>query len=110
MKIPIIFLGTSQAIPTEKRNHTAVLLKYKDETQLFNKGEKVLFRWSLKHSWEEGKVKQVSRLANGQYRYILSYKTFVQDNYDDNSDNVDNDQITTQYTNPMTKKNIKKYE
>jgi ribonuclease Z len=39
MKIPIIFLGTSQAIPTEKRNHTAVLLKYKDETILIDCGE-----------------------------------------------------------------------
>ena len=39
MKIPIIILGTSQAIPTEKRNHTAVLLKYKDETILIDCGE-----------------------------------------------------------------------
>lgn len=39
MKIPISFLGTSQAIPTEKRNHTAVLLKYKDETILVDCGE-----------------------------------------------------------------------
>jgi len=39
MKIPIIFLGTSQAIPTEKRNHTAVLLKYKDENILIDCGE-----------------------------------------------------------------------
>jgi len=39
MKIPIIFLGTSQAIPTAKRNHTAVLLKYKDENILVDCGE-----------------------------------------------------------------------
>lgn len=39
MKIPITFLGTSQAIPTAKRNHTAVLLKYKDETILVDCGE-----------------------------------------------------------------------
>jgi ribonuclease Z len=39
MKIPIIFLGTSQAIPTVRRNHTAVLLKYKDETILIDCGE-----------------------------------------------------------------------
>jgi len=39
MKIPITFLGTSQAIPTEKRNHTAVLLKYRDETILIDCGE-----------------------------------------------------------------------
>lgn len=39
MKIPITFLGTSQAIPTEKRNHTAVLLRYKDENILIDCGE-----------------------------------------------------------------------
>jgi ribonuclease Z len=39
MKIPIIFLGTSQAIPTARRNHTAMLLKYKEETILIDCGE-----------------------------------------------------------------------
>lgn len=39
MKIPIYFLGTSQAIPTAKRNHTAVLLKYKQENILIDCGE-----------------------------------------------------------------------
>jgi len=39
MKIPVIFLGTSQAIPTARRNHIAVLLKYKDETILVDCGE-----------------------------------------------------------------------
>ncbi len=39
MKIPLIFLGTSQAIPTEKRNHTAVLMQYKNENILIDCGE-----------------------------------------------------------------------
>lgn len=39
MKIPIIFLGTGQAIPTSKRNHTAILLSYKDENILVDCGE-----------------------------------------------------------------------
>jgi len=39
VKIPIVFLGTSQAIPTAKRNHIAVLLKYKNETILVDCGE-----------------------------------------------------------------------
>jgi len=39
MKIPIIFLGTSQAIPTAKRNHIAMLLKYKAENILIDCGE-----------------------------------------------------------------------
>jgi ribonuclease Z len=39
MKIPITFLGTSQAVPTAKRNHTSVLMEYKDETILIDCGE-----------------------------------------------------------------------
>src|SRR4030042_1237487 len=39
MKISIIFLGTSPSIPTAKRSHTAVVLKYKDETILIDCGE-----------------------------------------------------------------------
>jgi len=39
MKIPIVFLGTGQAIPTAKRNHIAMLLKYKNETILIDCGE-----------------------------------------------------------------------
>jgi ribonuclease Z len=39
MKIPLVFLGTSPSIPTAKRNHTAVLLKYKSETILIDCGE-----------------------------------------------------------------------
>ena len=35
----LTFLGTSQAIPTEKRNHTAMLLEYDDETLLIDCGE-----------------------------------------------------------------------
>jgi ribonuclease Z len=38
-KINITFLGTSQAIPTAKRNHTAVLMKYKSENMLIDCGE-----------------------------------------------------------------------
>jgi len=33
------FLGTGQAVPTAKRNHTAMLLKYKDESLLIDCGE-----------------------------------------------------------------------
>ena len=39
MKIPIVFLGTGQAIPTAKRNHTSLLLQYKNETIMFDCGE-----------------------------------------------------------------------
>ncbi len=39
MKIPVIFLGTGQAIPTAKRNHTAILIKYKNENILVDCGE-----------------------------------------------------------------------
>jgi len=39
MSIQITFLGTSQAIPTAKKNHIAVLLKYKSENILIDCGE-----------------------------------------------------------------------
>jgi ribonuclease Z len=39
MKIPIVFLGTSQAVPTATRNHTSILLNYKSENILIDCGE-----------------------------------------------------------------------
>src|SRR3990167_8815127 len=38
-KIKITFLGTGNAIPTKKRNHTAILLTYKNENILIDCGE-----------------------------------------------------------------------
>ncbi len=38
-KIKITFLGTSQAVPTETRNHTAILLTYKGDNILVDCGE-----------------------------------------------------------------------
>src|SRR3990167_6903663 len=38
-KIRVTFLGTGNAIPTEKRNHTAILLQYKNENILIDCGE-----------------------------------------------------------------------
>ena len=38
-KIKINFLGTSASIPTAERNHTAILLRYKDENILVDCGE-----------------------------------------------------------------------
>ncbi|MBX4212380.1 ribonuclease Z [Candidatus Pacearchaeota archaeon] len=38
-KIRMTFLGTSNAIPTEKRNHTSMLLTYKNENILIDCGE-----------------------------------------------------------------------
>lgn len=39
MEGEIIFLGTSDSIPTKKRNHTAILLKWGNENILFDCGE-----------------------------------------------------------------------
>ena len=39
MKIKLTFLGTGQAIPTARRNHTAILLEYKEENILVDCGE-----------------------------------------------------------------------
>jgi len=38
-KIRVLFLGTGNAIPTKKRNHTAILLSYKNENILVDCGE-----------------------------------------------------------------------
>jgi len=38
-KIKITFLGTGSAVPTARRNHTAMALQYKDEMILFGCGE-----------------------------------------------------------------------
>ncbi len=38
-KIKITFLGTGSAIPTKKRNHTGILLRYKEQNILFDCGE-----------------------------------------------------------------------
>lgn len=38
-KIKLTFLGTGSAVPTERKNHPAVLLQYKDENILFDCGE-----------------------------------------------------------------------
>jgi len=39
MKIPLTFLGTSQAIPTATRNHTSILMQYNEENILIDCGE-----------------------------------------------------------------------
>jgi len=39
MKVKIVFLGTGQAVPTSKRNHTAILVSWKNENMLFDCGE-----------------------------------------------------------------------
>jgi ribonuclease Z len=38
-KIQVTFLGTGSAVPTERRNHPALLIQYKDENILFDCGE-----------------------------------------------------------------------
>jgi ribonuclease Z len=39
MKIPIYFLGTGQAVPTIRRNHTSILFSYKNENIMVDCGE-----------------------------------------------------------------------
>ena len=38
-KIKITFLGTGDAVPTAKRNHTSILLNYEEENILVDCGE-----------------------------------------------------------------------
>lgn len=79
-----------------KPQYEKAFLKYQDEKQEFKKHDKVKFKWVGRgHDWLEGRIHTVSRLANGQYRYIIQY---------------DDDWEAYNFTNPLTKKNIKKYE
>jgi len=39
LNIPITFLGTGHAVPTARRNHSAILMQYKDENILIDCGE-----------------------------------------------------------------------
>ncbi|MFW6233600.1 MAG: ribonuclease Z [Nanoarchaeota archaeon] len=38
-KIKLVFLGTSDGVPTKKRNHTSILLNYKEENIMIDCGE-----------------------------------------------------------------------
>jgi len=46
-KIKITFLGTSSSIPTRKRNHSAILLSYKNENILIDCGEGTQRQFSI---------------------------------------------------------------
>ena len=46
-RVNITFLGTGNAIPTEIRNHTGILLRFKDESLLFDCGEGIQRQFRL---------------------------------------------------------------
>lgn len=48
-KINLTFLGTGNAIPTEIRNHTGILISYKNENILFDCGEGIQRQFKLAH-------------------------------------------------------------
>src|SRR5258705_121476 len=46
-KINVTFLGTGNAIPTEKRNHTGILASFASENMLFDCGEGIQRQFKL---------------------------------------------------------------
>ena len=83
-----------------KSQYDKAFNKYKDEKQEFKLKEKVKFQCWDEDEWDNGFIHKVSRLANGQYKYVIGYK-------DDNEYNqLMNEKYS--YTNPLTKKNIRK--
>src|SRR3989344_3427290 len=48
-KLKITFLGTSNAIPTQKRSHTAILINYKNENILVDCGEGTQRQFKIAH-------------------------------------------------------------
>ncbi len=83
MKIPLIFLGTSQAIPTAKRNHTAMLLQYKNENILIDCGEGTQ-RQFRKAKINPGKVNRIL-ISHWHGDHVLGlpglFQTLVLSNY-----------------------------
>lgn len=92
-----------------KPQYEKAFRKYEKEEQLFEKGEKVNFRFAGNPEMHEGFVHKVSRLANGQYRYVIKYFEEAED-YHYEMEQVDKDGRGYAFTNPMTKKNIFKIE
>jgi hypothetical protein len=95
---------------TLKPQYDKAFNKYQAEKQAFKPKEKVKFRFYTKTwtfggansrrventDWIDGFIYKVSRLASGQYRYIIAYE-------DDDMEGVVG---KYRYTNPLTKKNI----
>ena len=64
-KIRLTFLGTSDAIPTPERNHTALLLAYGKENILVDCGEgtqRQFRKANLRGQWERTKIMNLMRL------------------------------------------------
>lgn len=76
-------------------------LKYKDEKQEFEVGDKVEFLGYGGDKINNGKIIQISRLANGQFRYKVEY-SYICDVEDDGTEIFEK---TAKY---LTKKNIRK--
>lgn len=79
-----------------KPQYEEAFLKYKNEKQEFDIGDRVEF--GKKN--ERGKIVKISRLSNGQYRYTIEYH-FVDIDEDKNEES-----LTGQIL--LTKKNIRK--
>lgn len=113
--IPIYSIITQQLKPQYER----AFLKYKNEEQKFDKNEKIQFRFGMTRwgkegkventDWIDGKIYKVSRLANGQYKYIIKY-TEDADDYHKDIGQIDKNGMGISYTNPMTEKNIRKFK
>lgn len=82
-----------------KPQYEKAFLKYQNEKQEFKVRQRVKFHWPNDTNWWEGTIYKVSRLASGQYKYVIKYK-------DENEYNQLFEKKYS-YTNPMTKKNIR---
>lgn len=82
-------------------------LRYQDETQKFKLTEKVQFRWPRDKNLWNGIIYKVSRLSNGQYKYIIKYLEPA-DDYHHDIGQIDEDGNGYNFTNPMVEKNIRK--
>lgn len=83
-----------------KPQYEKAFLKYKDEKQKFNVGDKVEF--GRPNEKTNGKIIKVSRLANGKYKYLVQYK------YQSDIDEDTGEEIFDNGKTYLTEKNIRK--
>lgn len=82
-----------------KPQYEKAFLKYKDEKQKFNVGDKIQFNGGSETT--DGKITKISRLSNGKFRYGVEY-------YYVGDINESGDDVWFKTTTYLTEKNIRK--
>lgn len=91
-----------------KNQYDKAFNKYQNEKQEFEMNEKVQFRWPGRNTiWWDGKIKKISRRADGKYLYQIEYEDNAEDYDFDDEKEIEN-MMVKRKTHPLTNKNIRK--